>query len=198
MTKPTGRPRGRPKTKEYVTLMARVPQDLADRVQRYAGLKRQTISDVLRDGLLVLLQEDDEPYGRFMSYRNAASDIMSDAKEEGEEELPDVQPVIVSDVKGALPDNVSDMNTEIEPAADTAEEQSDILSDTKEGQPAIMSGTKKARQRKRVKLVNSSGKNAAKDTVSGKKKDKPAIMSDTKKVSARKKQAKRPPRQAGR
>jgi len=32
MTKPTGRPRGRPKTKEYVTLMARFPQDLADQV----------------------------------------------------------------------------------------------------------------------------------------------------------------------
>src|SRR5713226_4068526 len=93
MTKPTGRPRGRPKTKEYVTLMARFPQDLADRVERYAGRKRQTVSDVLRDGVLVLLQDDD-PYRPFVSDRNAASDILSDAKRE-EEEPPDVQPVIV-------------------------------------------------------------------------------------------------------
>ncbi len=50
MTKPTGRPRGRPKTKEYVTLMARVSQDLADRVKVYRSHKRQTMSDVLRDG----------------------------------------------------------------------------------------------------------------------------------------------------
>jgi len=37
MTKPTGRPRGRPKTKESVTLMARVDVTLADRVKRYAA-----------------------------------------------------------------------------------------------------------------------------------------------------------------
>jgi hypothetical protein len=59
MTKPTGRPKGRPKTKEYVTLMARVDVALAEQVRRYARLKRQTISDVLRDGLLVLLSEQD-------------------------------------------------------------------------------------------------------------------------------------------
>jgi hypothetical protein len=58
MTKPTGRPRGRPKTKEYVTLMARVPQDLADRVQRYAGLHQQSLSVVLRDGLELLLEDE--------------------------------------------------------------------------------------------------------------------------------------------
>jgi hypothetical protein len=58
--------------------MARVPQDLADRVQRYAGLHRQTISDVLRDGLLVLLQEED-PYRQYVSDANTASDIVSDS-----------------------------------------------------------------------------------------------------------------------
>jgi hypothetical protein len=59
MTKPTGRPRGCPKTKEYVTLMARVDVALAEQVQRYARLKRQTISEVLRDGLQVLLSDQD-------------------------------------------------------------------------------------------------------------------------------------------
>ena len=57
MTKPTGRPRGRPKTKEYVTLMARVDLTLADEVKRYASLHRQPISVVIRDALTLLMEE---------------------------------------------------------------------------------------------------------------------------------------------
>jgi hypothetical protein len=57
MTTPTGRPRGRPKTKEYVTLMARVDVALADRVKRYASLHRQPLSVVLRDALTLLMDE---------------------------------------------------------------------------------------------------------------------------------------------
>src|SRR5712692_6557305 len=131
MTKPTGRPRGRPKTKEYVTLMARFPQDLADRVERYAGRKRQTVSDVLRDGVLVLLQDDD-PYRPCVADRNTASEMLSDAQGEEEEEAPpDAQPVIVSDMKEVLPDNVSDGKGESAPAAGMAEESTDIPSDVK-------------------------------------------------------------------
>jgi integrase len=51
MTKPTGRP----KTKEYVTLMARVDVTLADRVKRYAAAHRQPISVVMRDAAIILL-----------------------------------------------------------------------------------------------------------------------------------------------
>jgi hypothetical protein len=88
MTKPTGRPRGRPKTKEYVTLMARVPQELANRVQRYAGLHQQSISVVLRDALEVLLEED--RYQPFLSDRNTESaHIMSDMKETQADIVPD-------------------------------------------------------------------------------------------------------------
>ncbi len=141
MTKPTGRPRGRPKTKEYVTLMARFPQDLADRVERYAGRKRQTVSEMLRDGVLVLLQDDD-PYLPFMSDRNTMSDILSDAKRDEEEEAPpDAQSVIVSDINEALPDNVSDGKGGIAPAAGMAEASTDTLSDVKEAQPVIVSDT---------------------------------------------------------
>src|SRR5262249_20483597 len=57
MTKPTGRPRGRTKTKEYTTLMARVPPELADRVKRYAAAHRQPIAVVMRDALLLLMDE---------------------------------------------------------------------------------------------------------------------------------------------
>src|SRR2546426_9155962 len=79
MTKPTGRPRGRPKTKEYVTLMARVDVALADQAQRYARLHRQTISDVLRDGLQVLLSDQD-PWRPIMSDTNRDAAIASDRK----------------------------------------------------------------------------------------------------------------------
>src|SRR5713101_5316754 len=106
MTKPTGRPRGRPKTKEYVTLMARVPQDLADQAQRYAGQHRQTMSDVLRDGLHLLLEED--RYRPFTSDMNTVSENTSD--------IQAASSPIVSDDKAAQ----SSM------ASDTHEEASDV------------------------------------------------------------------------
>lgn len=117
MTKPTGRPRGRPKTKEYVTLMARIPQELVDQVKQYALLHRQPISVVIREGLLLLLESD--PYGHFMSYmkeggvqtnivyntkeasREPAAEIMYDTKEEDEN---------VSDMKAEVQKIVSDRN----------------------------------------------------------------------------------------
>ena len=49
--KPTGRPVGRPKTKEYVTLLARVPADLAELVKRYAGERGQSVAALIKDGL---------------------------------------------------------------------------------------------------------------------------------------------------
>src|SRR5882762_6856315 len=101
MTKPTGRPRGRPKTKEYVTLMARVPQDLADQAKRYAGRKQQRMSEVLRDGLLLLLDEDQEqaPYFAY-DMKEAQSEMMSDTKEGST--------YIMYDMKEAATGNVSD------------------------------------------------------------------------------------------
>jgi hypothetical protein len=180
MTKPTGRPRGRPKTKEYVTLMARFPQDLADRVERYAGRKRQTVSEVLRDGVLVLLQDDD-PYLPFVSDRNTVSDMLSDATREEEEEAPpDAQSVIVSDMNEALQDHVSDGKGEIAPAAGTAEGSADILPDVKEGQSNIASDTKKARQRKRTKRDHVSDRNAETEKASDRKEDSPDILLDVK------------------
>ena len=57
MTKPTGRPRGRPKTKEYETLMARMPKKLVDRVKRYAKKHQLSISELIRTGLEMRLDE---------------------------------------------------------------------------------------------------------------------------------------------
>jgi hypothetical protein len=132
MTKPTGRPRGRPKTKEYVTLMARVPQDLADQAQRYAGQHRQTMSDVLRDGLHLLLEED--RYRPFMSDINSVS-----------ENTPDIQAAsstIVSDEKAAASYIVSDMKEgRAAMTSDMKEDLSSLVPDSTAAQSSLASDT---------------------------------------------------------
>lgn len=115
-TRPTGRPRGRPKTHEYVTLMARVPLALADQARRYAGRHRQTMSAVLRDGLLILFQEED-PYRPYTSDTKTASGMMSDRHEaqpsltsymKEETATHHMQPVLLSDMQEAIPESASD------------------------------------------------------------------------------------------
>jgi hypothetical protein len=81
MTKPTGRPRGRPKTKEYVTLMARVDITLTDQVKRYASLHRQPISVVIRDALILLMEEYPFAGDRSGPHRLAAHEFLSDRYE---------------------------------------------------------------------------------------------------------------------
>src|SRR6266516_1440735 len=81
MTRPTGRPRGRPKTKEYTTLMARVDVALAAHVKRYASLHRQPISLVIRDALTLLMEEYPAEAERTGSHRLAAHEFLSDRYE---------------------------------------------------------------------------------------------------------------------
>jgi hypothetical protein len=78
MTKPTGRPRGRPKTKEYSTLRARVPPELADRVKRYAAAHRQPMAVVMRDALLLLMDEYPSSADLSAPHRIAAHEFLSD------------------------------------------------------------------------------------------------------------------------
>jgi len=135
MTKPTGRPRGRPKTKEYVTLMARVSQDLADRVKVYRSHKRQTMSDVLRDGLELLLEQEHEQAPLYVYDRKGEKpSMMSDTKEE----IAD----IMSDSKDAETVNMSD--TKEERAGRLRRARSAKVSDTKGDMSAITSDTKEA------------------------------------------------------
>ena len=48
---PTGRPVGRPKTKDSKTISLKMPQDLLARVQRYAREHHQSVSALhIRDG----------------------------------------------------------------------------------------------------------------------------------------------------
>ncbi len=132
MTKPTGNPRGRPKTKEYATLMARIPQELVERVTRYAGLHRQSISVVIREGLLLLLESD--PYGHFMSdmkEERAETYIAYDTKAASAEPAAE----IVSDIKTGVPQ---------QSATTQAIGVSEKVSDTKEQKPKIVYDRKEA------------------------------------------------------
>ena len=79
--KPTGRPPGRPKTKEYVTLMARVDIALADQVKRYAALHRQPLSVVIRDALSLLMEESPSSVDLPSSHRLTAHEFLSDRYE---------------------------------------------------------------------------------------------------------------------
>jgi hypothetical protein len=81
MTKPTGRPRGRPKTREYTTLMARVDVALADQVKRYASLHRQPLSVVIRDALSLLMEEYPSRTAMAGPQRLAAHEFLSDRYE---------------------------------------------------------------------------------------------------------------------
>jgi hypothetical protein len=63
--KRTGRPVGRPKTKEYVTLPARVPADLAELVKQYARQHGQSVAELIRDGLAWRIGDGD-PRGNGM------------------------------------------------------------------------------------------------------------------------------------
>jgi hypothetical protein len=147
MTKPTGRPRGRPKTKEYVTLMARVDVTLATQVKRYASLHRQPLSVVIRDALSLLMEEypDTTITG---PHRLAAHEFLSDRYETpldtlvGESDSAGLAELLSDTNNFAIEKIMSDANRGTGYMSDTNENdgiESDanrdtgIMSDTKEG-----------------------------------------------------------------
>lgn len=56
---PTGKRVGRPKTKDYQAISLKMPQELLDRVQVYARLHRQSLSELMRDGVEWRITEGD-------------------------------------------------------------------------------------------------------------------------------------------
>src|SRR2546428_5538310 len=157
MTKPTGRPRGRPKTKEYETLMCRVDTALADQVRRYAGLHRQTISDILRDGLQALLSEQD-PWHPITSddNRDATRAFLSDRNETpldmlvGETNSTEREALLSATPEPVIDTILSDTNRDNDIVSDTKEAEV-IVSDAKAAPAPILSdaqrGTDKASDR---------------------------------------------------
>jgi hypothetical protein len=156
MTKPTGRPRGRPKTKEYVTLMARVDIALADEVKRYASLHRQPISVVIRDALTLLMEEYPFAADRSAPHRLAAHEFLSDRYESsldiliGETDSTEVE-ALLSDTNAAMVEAfLSDTSGEDEYASDTKEDVTDRESDKNRNRAAARKRSQKASDKKAV------------------------------------------------
>ena len=156
MTKPTGRPRGRPKTKEYVTLMARVDITLADQVKRYASVHRQPISVVIRDALTLLMEEYPFAGDRSGPHRLAAHEFLSDRYESpldmliGETDSTEVE-ALLSDTNEAIVETIlSATNEEVVYRADTKEGMPDIVSDDNRESAATPTGRPARRLSRKV------------------------------------------------
>jgi hypothetical protein len=147
MTKPTGRPRGRPKTKESVTLRARVDVTLADRVKRYAAAHRQPIAVVIRDALLLLMDEYPSSADLAAPHRIAAHEFLSDRYDSsldmllGETDSAELE-ALLSDTNEEVIDTLLEgANSRPDSVSDTKVDATPILSDRKEAQPDIVSDT---------------------------------------------------------
>ena len=184
MPKPTGRPRGRPKIKAYVTLMTRVDMALADQVKRYAAAHRQPISVVIRDALILLMEEYPAGTDHTVPHRLAAHEFLSDR-------YASPLDLLVGEIDSAgLDAIVSDTNERVIDTilADTPR-GSDMVSDTEEARAARASASHgesaathpetpaRARSRK------ASGRQAPRaGTPSVNTADPPPILADTKAV----------------
>jgi hypothetical protein len=181
MTKPTGRPRGRPKTKEYITLMARVDISLADQVKRYASLHRQPISVVIRDGLTLLMEEYPFAGDRSGPHRLAAHEFLSDRYESpldmliGETDSTEREDLLSDTNKAIVETMLPDTSGEDEYASDTKGATTDITSDDKRDSTST---PPEAPVRRRSRKA--SDRKTADNNMSDKKAAKPLIMSDTK------------------
>lgn len=181
MTKPTGRPRGRPKTKEYVTLMARVDIALANQVKRYASLHRQPVSVVIRDALILLMEEYPCAGDHSGPQRLAAHEFLSDRYESpldtllGETDSAELDALLSDTNEDMVEAMLSDTSGEDESMSDTKGAITDITSDDNRDSIATSSETPvRGRSRK------ASGRKTADNKVSDKKAANPPITSDRK------------------
>jgi hypothetical protein len=105
--KRTGRPPGRPKTKEYVTLLARVSVELADLVKRYAAERGQLpVSELIREGLEWRIGDGDpRGTGLYLSQPTGISEKAYSSNTEtalgaqGEEALREIRALLVQQGK---------------------------------------------------------------------------------------------------
>jgi hypothetical protein len=185
MTKPTGRPRGRPKTKEYVTLMARVDITLADEVKRYASLHRQPISVVIRDALILLMEEYPCAGDRSGPHQLAAHEFLSDRYESfldmllGESESAELEDLLSDTNREVVESMLSDTRGGDGYASDTKEAMTDITSDDNTDRAAVPTRTPARARSRKVSDRKGVGNNMS-DT----KTDAPPMMSDKKAATA--------------
>jgi hypothetical protein len=100
---PTGRPRGRPKTRQYESLVVRVPSDLAEQARRYAARHRQSLSALLRDGLGWRIEQDTpgRPWSASLGIPRDHDDL-SPLPENGETEIQELSPRVYAAIAAAV------------------------------------------------------------------------------------------------
>ena len=184
MTKPTGRPRGRPKTKEYVTLMARVDITLADEVKRYASLHHQSISVVIRDALTLLMEEYPCAADRSEPHRLAAHEFLSDRYESpldmllGESDSAELDDLLSDTNREVVEAMLSDTSGGDEYASDTKEAMTGITSDDKTDRAAVPTRTSARARSRKV-----SDRKVIDDNTSDTKTDSASILSNKKEAT---------------
>jgi hypothetical protein len=87
--------------KAYTSLIARIPQDLADQVKRYASEHRCTISELIRDGLEMRL-ETDLPWHAPGDRRDAAPEVVPEVLHALEALTPMLRTLVQDTVRESL------------------------------------------------------------------------------------------------
>jgi hypothetical protein len=78
--KSTGRPVGRPKTKEYRTISLKIPTTLLDQVKRYAKQRQQSVSELFREGVEWRIGEGDPLTQRYATGDSAEQEYLSNTE----------------------------------------------------------------------------------------------------------------------
>jgi hypothetical protein len=173
--------------------MARVPQELADRVKRYAAAHRQPIAVVMRDALLLLMDEYPSSADRSAPHRIAAHEFLSDRYDSsldmllGETDSAEFE-ALLSDTHEEVIDTILEgTNRRPDMVSDTKVDDPPILSARKEAQPAIVSDTHtdtpnpRAITPSRTQSAQVSDKKVGTSSIlSDTKADVPSFLSDTK------------------
>ena len=98
----TGRPVGRPKTKEYRTISLKIPQTLLDHVQQYARVHRQSMSELIREGLEWRIGEGDPLAQRYAPGERAEQEYTSNTEIPFETERVSVSPHVLQQILDTL------------------------------------------------------------------------------------------------
>jgi len=153
--------------------MARVPKELVDRVKRYAAAHRQPISVVMRDALLLLMDEYPSSVDRAAPHRIAAHEFLSDRYDSSLDTL------LGETESAGLEALLSDTNAEtVATILDETNCASDIVSDGNTDQAETYRETPAQAQTRKV-----SDRKAASSVIqSDTKSDRPPILSDRKRA----------------
>jgi hypothetical protein len=108
---------GRPKTKEYETLTARIPKELVDRVRAYAGQRQRSIGELIRNGLAWRITDGDMLYDR-----NRHMSDMSDMPEK-EGLIAAVKEQVKAEVKAEI---LAELNARQAPASASSQQANDV------------------------------------------------------------------------